>query len=136
MVHLYPRPLKLPVSQSSSATQVQLSRPHLSHHHDHDPHHHLPITRAPPVTSIPIWIFIPIPVPVPVPVRPVHCNSLLLQTNNRTSPVQSSSQLTYCPNISHPDSGRPCSKNHCPCTAPFCSRGRPGTCGHTNIFSQ
>ena len=41
MAHLYPRPLKLPVSQSSSATQVQLSRPHLSHHHDHhDPHHH------------------------------------------------------------------------------------------------
>ena len=41
-----------------------------------------------------------LPVPIPVPVRPVHCNSFLLQTNNRTPqellrcPVQFSTHLS------------------------------------------
>ena len=162
MAHLYPRPLKLPLSQSNSASQIHDSRPHLCHqrhhydhchhnhrhHHDHCHHHnqHLPITRAASVTSIPIWIFVPIPVVVPVP---VNCNSQTLPESN-TNQIEicispklhtltnfNSSSLPTCrPSIYHRDSDRPCSKDHCPCICPFCSRGHLCTYNHTNIFKQ
>ena len=128
--HLYPLPLKLPVSQSNSASQVHNSRPHLCYHH----HHHfsgiviiiasiiitiaivmiliiitcLPITRAPPVTSIPIWVFISVSFTISVPVATKDC----IKYQNLKIPFPFLF-FTCLPSIDRRDSDHLCSTGHC-----------------------
>ena len=126
--HLYPLPLKLPVSQSNSASQVHNSRPHLCYHH----HHHfsgiviiiasitiaivmiliiitcLPITRAPPVASIPIRVFISVSFPISVPVATKDC----IKYQNLKIPFPFLF-FTCLPSIDRRDSDHLCSTGHC-----------------------